>query len=206
MKPIAVSFVVPAFNEEEVIKSTLKKIADYVAEHHKELGRCEVVVVAAGTDKTPKIAATFAQKFDELQILTPTGRVGKGRDVRVGMQAAKGELQIFMDADLSTPLHHILPMVKALRDGNDVVVGARRLSKIHEGRMRSMLSVASNLAIRTILLPRYRDTQCGFKGFTALASQILFEKQDIKGWGFDLEILQYAKEARLKVKQLSIND
>ncbi len=206
MKPVAVSFVIPAYNEEAVITLTLEKLKDYIAQHHAELGRSEVVVVAAGTDKTPQITSTFAEKFDAMQILTPTGRIGKGRDVRVGMQAARGKIQIFMDADLSTPLHHILPMVTALRNGKDVVVGTRHLSKIHKGLVRSVLSVASNLVIRIILLPRYRDTQCGFKGFTKRASQLLFKKQEIKSWGFDLEVLQYAKEARLKVKQLSIND
>ena len=203
---VDVSIVIPAYNEEAVIETTLQELADYVAKHKAKLGVCEVVVVAAGTDATPKIARTFAKQFDELQVLTPVGRVGKGRDVRVGMLAAKGDVQLFMDADLSTPLHHVVPMVESLRKGKDVVVGARRLSKIHEGIMRAMLSVASNLVIRTILLPRYKDTQCGFKGFTAHASQLLFEQQEIKGWGFDLEILQYAKEARLKIKQMPIND
>lgn len=205
-QPIDTTFVIPAYNEQEVIAQTLDSLATYVRQHKAKLGVCEVVVVAAGNDKTAELAKGFAKKFDAMQIITPPSRVGKGRDVRLGLQAAQGAVRLFMDADLSTPLHHVLPMIEKLRGESDVVIGVRNLTAIHEGRARSLLSRASNLVIQTVLLPGYRDTQCGFKGFTAQAVERLFQQQRVQGWGFDLEVLRYAKEAHLRVAQLPIPD
>lgn len=206
IKPIDLSVIVPSFNEEDVIADTLKQLAAYVHDH-PELGVCEVVVVAAGSDKTAEIAGTFKSKFDALQVITPEKPAGKGRDVRLGFQAARGALQLFTDADLSTPLHHIGRMVELLQTGNDIVIGRRDLRKIHGGRLRSMLSVASNLLVRTLLLPDIRDSQCGFKGFRAEAARSLFtEDLQINGWGFDIELLVAARRAKYRIAQMPIAD
>jgi mannosyltransferase len=206
-QPIDVSIILPAFDEERVIDHTLQSLADFIRDHQAELGRCEVIVVAAGSDRTAKLAGNYRQHFAAMQIITPNGRVGKGRDVRLGFQTARGAVQVFMDADLATPLHHLLPMVKALQEGKaDVVIGTRRLSQIHAGRLRAMLSVASNLLIQTVLLPRFHDTQCGFKGFTAAAAKRLFASQSVQGWGFDLEVLHAAKRQHLRIMQLPVPD
>lgn len=201
------SIVIPAYNEEHIIRQSLRKLARFLDAHRDQFDDHEVIVVAAGDDQTARFTRQFAGEFRSLNITTPDERVGKGRDVLIGMRMARGDVVVFMDADLSTPLSHLLPLMKTLQSGEaDVVIGTRDLSRIHQGRLRSWLSVASNWLTRALLFPRIRDTQCGFKGFTQAAKERLFAQQKIVGWGFDLEVLQYAKEAQLRIKQLPIND
>lgn len=205
-KHLNLSIILPAYNEASVIGQTLESLAAYLRTH-PELGPHEVIVVAAGTDETPRIARTYAGQFDALHVITPPERAGKGRDVRLGFQAARGRFQLFTDADLSTPLHHIGEAVQLLEAGNDVVIGRRNLARIHTSRLRALVSVASNRFIRLLLLPGIRDSQCGFKAFRAEAAATLFsDERRINGWAFDVEILAAARKARCRIAQLPVSD
>lgn len=205
MKTPDVSLIIPSLNEANIIKETLAKVADFIRTNKQKLGSCEVIVVAPGMDATADIARQSAHLFDALQVIEPRRGGGKGADVRAGFAAAHGDLQLFFDADLSTPLEHILTMVQKLRDGADVVIGARRLHRIHNGFVRSVVSVGTNLLTRP-LLPRIKDTQCGCKGFTRAAAQTLFKQQRSTGWGFDVELLLYAQHDKMRVAQVAIPD
>jgi glycosyltransferase involved in cell wall biosynthesis len=204
---IQTSLIIPAYNEESVINDTLTKLAVYYKEHKEFLGPTELIVVAAGKDKTAQIAKTFKKDFARLKVLEPKTRVGKGRDVRLGFKAAEGEVQIFMDADLATPIHHLKKTVQKLREEKiDVVIGSRKLSSIHPSKLRATFSLLSNLVTRILFFPRIRDTQCGYKGFKKGAARKAFKRQRLNGWGFDIELLQLAKENKLKIYQQKIND
>jgi hypothetical protein len=205
-KSIQTSIIIPAYNEEAVIVDTLTKVADFIRKNATFLGACEVIVVAAGTGNTGALAQGCTPLFDDLKVITPKTRVGKGRDVRLGFLKATGDVQLFMDADLSTPLKHIIPMVEKLRAGAGTVIGTRRLSKIHSNFFGSLLSSASNLLTRLVISPHIRDTQCGFKGFRKDVANQIFPNLKITGWSFDLEVLALARETRIPVEQIPIND
>lgn len=203
---IDTSIIIPAYNEEAIITDTLHRLAEFIASHKEFLGSVEVIVVAAGNDATASLAKACSQLLERLIVITPKNRVGKGRDVRLGFLEASGEVQLFTDADLSTPLHHIIPMVEKLRSGADVVIGRRNLSQIHKSRLRALLSSAGNLLTRMVILPGIRDTQCGFKGFRKTAAEHIFPRQTSMNWGFDIEVLTLAREAHFKIEQIPIDD
>ncbi|HEY5805808.1 MAG TPA: glycosyltransferase [Candidatus Saccharimonadales bacterium] len=203
---IDTSIIIPAYNEEAIITTTLGKVSAFIKSHKAFLGECEVIVVAAGGGETGSLAKACSPLFTQFKVITPKDRVGKGRDVRLGFLEASGDVQLFMDADLSTPLAHIIPMIEKLRGGADVVIGTRKLSQIHKSPLRSMLSKASNLLTRAVILPGIRDTQCGFKGFRKEAAAQLFPQLTVMKWGFDMELLVLARESRLTIQQIPIND
>ena len=181
----------------------MESLAAYLKQ--QEIINYEVIVVAAdGGDDTAAIAKTFTNHFEELRVLEPGAKVGKGRDVAYGMQAAAGNLQIFMDADLATPLHHLPAMIEKLQSAS-VVVGVRDLAHIHTG-MRKIISIGWNLLARVLLGIQVSDTQCGFKGFTKDASKICFGKLTIKGWLFDMEVLAIANVNTLTIDSIPIPD
>lgn len=203
---IQTSLIVPAYNEEMVISQTLTRLAKYYQENKEYLGPTELVVVAAGTDQTAEIAKNFKKDFTKIKVVEPKTRVGKGRDVRLGFKNAEGDVQIFMDADLATPEHHIKKTVGLLRSGSDMVIGARKLSKIHSGKLRTIFSLLSNLVTRVLFSAKLRDTQCGYKGFTKAGAKKAFKRQRLNGWGFDIELIQLARENKLKISQQEILD
>ncbi len=200
------SLVIPAFNERMMIGSSLKEVAGFLKKH-KLASSTEVIVVAAdGGDGTADIAESYAKYFKRFRVIRPGPRVGKGRDVRIGLEQATGKYHIFTDADLATPLHHIVEMLDRLRSGADIVIGVRDLDSSHEDFMRRSTSRISNLAIRLVAAPGINDTQCGFKGFRAESSQLLIQKQTVLGWGFDFEYLAIARINGLSIVTVPIND
>jgi dolichyl-phosphate beta-glucosyltransferase len=140
-----------------------------------------------------------------MKVIQPGSPVGKGRDVLVGMKAATGKKIIFMDADLATPLHHIKELTEKL-DIADLVIGSRKFSATHSGFRRVASSILNKFTRLLIGLHGIRDTQCGFKGFTASSADLIFNRQTILGWGFDIEILLIAKIHKLKILQIPIPD
>lgn len=198
------SIIVPAYQEAARIGETLDRLAEYLRE--QGAGDTEVVVVVADSpDGTADIARGKADRFKQLRVVEPGPKVGKGRDVRIGMYEAAGKYKLFMDADLATPLHHLQPAWGALENGSDVVIAVRDLTSSHTG-LRKFVSGFGNRLVQLLILPGYKDTQCGFKGFTEQAAEQLFSRQTILGWGFDMEILTIARLRKLRVAQLPVPD
>lgn len=200
------SIVIPALNEERVIVRSLTRLHRYLVQNEL-LATTEVIVVAAGrADQTANLARAQARDFAWFQVLTPPRKVGKGRDVKLGVLAARGQQIIFMDADLATPLHHLTTAQALLGQGNDVVIGVRNLWVIHKGLGRKIASVVANWLVRIFLLPRMPDSQCGFKGFTREAAREIFSTLTIDGWGFDMELLVIADAHRYRTAIIRVDD
>ncbi len=202
------TIVVPAFREAAVIESSLTNLCNQL-KADKIWGEIEVIVVTSDptSDKTAKIAATFSDKFRVFQLITPEHKVGKGRDVRLGILAAKGDFIIFTDADMATPPVHIAKMLKKLESKKaDVVIGIRPLKRVHNSFSRRLRSVVSNGLIQVVAVPGVSDTQCGFKGFSKDAAHKLFEPLETMHWGFDIEILVRARSAGYKIATMQISD
>lgn len=200
------SIVVPALREEAVIAASLITLSDYL--HKADLyDSTEVIVVAADDGgRTGGIAKNHSADFAKLTVIEPPKKVGKGRDVKLGVQATQGTYVIFTDADLATPVSHISEALAELRGGADIVVGVRNLWCIHKQLRRKIASVIANWLVRAFLLPSIPDSQCGFKGFSAASARTVFGKMTIQGWAFDMELLVIAKTHRMKVQKLAIDD
>jgi dolichyl-phosphate beta-glucosyltransferase len=170
------------------------------------LDKTEVIVVTAdGPDGTAQLAKASLAQFPHATHLEPGAKVGKGRDVRAGMLAARGDLVVFMDADLATPLHHLDALLEML-DDSDLVIGYRDLGKIHDRWERTISSQLANRLVQATLLPGIHDTQCGFKGFRRATVEPLFEPLVTMGWGFDFEVIARAKKLGYRTQQLPLPD
>jgi glycosyltransferase involved in cell wall biosynthesis len=203
---VALSVVIPAFAEARYLPATLRALRGFLAERDW-LASTEVVVVTAdAADGTPALAREGLAAFPHAQHVEPGAKVGKGRDVRAGMLAARGEIVLFMDADLATPLGYVEPAVARVRAGHDVVIGRRDLGRMHKTLGRRVTSQLSNYLVRAVLLPGIADTQCGFKAFHGSIVAELFGPLETMGWGFDLEILVRARAAGAAIAELDVPD
>ncbi|MDB4956230.1 MAG: hypothetical protein JWO36_3799 [Myxococcales bacterium] len=162
-------------------------------------------MTADSPDDTVALAKASLGKFPHAKQLEPGAKIGKGRDVRAGMLAARGELVVFMDADLATPLHHLGTMLELLGDA-DLVIGYRELGNIHDRWERTISSQLANRLVQATLLPGIHDTQCGFKGFRRATIAPLFEPLVTMGWGFDFEVLARARQLGYRTEQLPLPD
>jgi dolichyl-phosphate beta-glucosyltransferase len=192
------SIIIPAYNEERRIVKTLSETFDYLDSQKYE---SEVIVVNDGSsDRTAEKALGFeSQARGRLRLLQNPGNRGKGYSVRNGMLDAKGEILLFYDADLATPTSEIIKVINPIaEDRYDVVFGSRALDRsligIHQSAMREKLGIAFNLIQYLLTGLKFKDTQCGFKGFRRKAAQSIFPLQQIEGFGFDPEILFIAQK------------
>lgn len=194
-RPVRLSVIIPAFNEESRLGDTLDKLATYFAAVDYP---AEVIVVDDGSiDRTAEIARRHAAESLRLRVLGYGGNRGKGFAVRYGIMQATGEYRLFFDADGSTPIDQIEKFWPRFAAGADVCLGSRGLPQsdivVRQPWHRVWMGRFFNLLVRLLAVRGFHDTQCGFKAFNAKATQVIFTRQRLTGFGFDVELLFIAQ-------------
>lgn len=204
------SIVIPAYNEEQRLGKTLSDTVAYLAAQDYT---SEIIVVDDGSrDRTVQIANEFqaqATAKTKLIVLKNPGNRGKGYAVKNGMLHASGEVHLFMDADLATPLDQIPKVLTPILENQfDVVFGSRAVDesviKVEQSLLRRLRGRGGNLLIRALTGMNINDTQCGFKAFRRQASQSIFPLQQIEGFGFDPEVLFIANKQGWRWKETPV--
>lgn len=198
------SVVIPAYNEEKRITPTLASVYAHLS---VQPFTWEILVALDGPkDNTLAVVQAFAAGKPEVRWLDRTVNRGKGFTVRQGMLAAKGQIRLFMDADNSTDISHFDQMKPLFDSGYDVVIGSRddkdvpgAQQAVPQPFLKRLLGDAGNLFIQLMAVPGIWDTQCGFKGFTAVAAQRIFSVSKIDRWGFDMEALAIARKNKYRI-------
>jgi dolichyl-phosphate beta-glucosyltransferase len=206
LKNITYSIVIPAYNEGERLGATLEKVLGYV---RAQGWNAEVIVVNDGSrDNTAELVRGLAQRDPLLRLVENPGNRGKGYSVRHGMLNARGEVVVFSDADLSSPIEEMPKLLAALAAGADIAIGSRwlqaELQTRRQSRHRQLFGRVFNLLLRIILGLHFKDTQCGFKAFSRRAAQTILPLQRIERWGFDPEILFLARKFRFRVEEVPV--
>jgi dolichyl-phosphate beta-glucosyltransferase len=200
---VSLSVVIPAFNEERRLPETLATILAYLRARGRTF---EVVVVDDGsTDRTVEVAG---QAGAEIRVLKNPGNRGKGYSVRNGMLDARGEWRLMSDADLSTPIEELSSLEVAVAAGADIAIASRAVSGAKVEKRQSILRESSgrffNLIVRWLHLPEIKDTQCGFKLFSAAAAEAAFRDSKLDGFAFDVEALILAKKAGFRISEVAV--
>jgi len=201
------SIVIPAYNESARLPATLASVVGCVRARGWD---AEVIVVNDGsTDTTTDLARAFARTAPELRLLDHPSNRGKGYSVRAGMLAARGEVVLFTDADLSAPIEEAERLFAAIAAGADIAIGSRWLESGRQTHRqpfyRQFFGRCFNAVTRAVMRLPFADTQCGLKAFTRQAAQTVFQLQTIERWGFDPEILLIALRRGLRVVEVPVS-
>ena len=190
-----ISVIIPAFNEQKVIESTLKEVFEYLEAKFESY---EVIVVDdASRDDTAQIVAGIPR----VQLVRHHPNHGKGYAVRQGVLRSTGELILFMDADNSTKINELDHFLEEIK-GCDVVVGSRALKSsdviVKQNALKQLLGRIGNRYIQVVLGLSIRDTQCGFKLYRSSVRSI-FKIQKLDQFGFDFEVLFLAYKKSMRI-------
>lgn len=195
------SVVIPAYREASRIAGTISTVRSELAELETD-GGVEIVVVDDGSDDD---TGAVARSAGADQVIVQPANRGKGAAVRAGVAAANGRAVAFTDADLAYAPKLLLPMVAAIEDGWDVVIGNRHAQEsetvVGTSALRSFGSRAVNMATHLMLLGNYRDTQCGCKAFRGDVAKVVLGAGKIDGFAFDIEILHLVERYGLSLKE-----
>ena len=204
---VDLSIVVPAYNEEQRLPPTLAKLQAFLATQPL---RYEIVVVDDGSkDDTCGVVTAAMASMPNLRLVRQTPNRGKGAAVRMGMLEARGQIRVMCDADGSMPAEELpkllAPIISCKAEisiGSRYVEGAK--TDVKQPFYRVLWSRLCNRVIQKSLVPGVRDTQCGFKAFTAEAARDLFRYGRIDGWAFDLEILALARRRGYAIAEVGV--
>ncbi len=209
----SLSIVIPAFNEEARLPSTLHKVADYL--RSKNFSLAEVIVVDDGSrDGTAKLVEQWQREHPEVRLLRNPGNRGKGFTVRHGVMESRGEWILSTDADLSAPIGELDKLIAAVERPDasgrlaKIAIGSRALDRtlvgVHQSSLREGAGRVFNLLMRLVTGLPFRDTQCGFKLFEAAAAREIFARQTLDGFSFDVEDLVIAKVLGYKAVEVPV--
>ena len=200
------SVVVPALNEEGCIGA-------FIDQMRRELSilvpSWEIVVVDDGsTDRTETIVAAEARADERIRLITRPHH-SMAAALQQGMAAAKGRWRFMADADLAMPVDNLGRFLTLLRADHppDIIIGSRRAAgspRIGERWWRHVVDRVFNYTVRALAVSGIRDTQCGFKMFSAAAADAVFPRLTITGFAFDVEMLFLARRAGLDVREVGI--
>ena len=198
------SFVIPAYNEEDSIVDTLGTL-DEVVQNSKL--SYEIIVVNDGSlDKTLKRAIAYASRNGHVKVVSYSPNEGKGYALREGFMKTNGEIVIFTDGDMDIDLKLVSTYVEALRKG-DIVIASKwhPQSIVKMPITRRLLSHCFNVLVRFLTGVKLKDTQAGLKAIKKSAFEDVFSKLAVKRFAFDVELLSVANLYGLKVVEMPVN-
>ncbi len=203
---IYLSVIIPAYNEERRIKNTLLEIDEFLTTQNYNY---EIIVVNDGSrDGTVELVKNLQKSVKKLKIISNQKNYGKGHAIRQGLLKASGEFRLFTDADNATSIEQIQNFLPFFQKGFEIVIGSRNLQnsriKKHQPLYREILGNLGNFLIQILVISGIKDTQCGFKCFSAKLVKDIFPKLKINRWGFDIEILILAKKKGYKIKAVPV--
>ena len=201
------SIVIPAYNESARLLGTLTAVTRFFHEMKEE--SYEVIVVDDGSnDDTVEVASRFAVAHQSVRVCQLGKNCGKGAAVRRGVLESRGDYVLYMDADLATPMGQLDKLHAELLQGADVAIGSRAIRESvisrKQSAIRQNLGRSFNKMVQLLVLSGIKDTQCGFKLFTASSAKSIFSKATVDRFAFDVEILILADELDYKIVEVPV--
>jgi glycosyltransferase involved in cell wall biosynthesis len=198
------SIIIPAYNEEKVIKKTLSDYYRYFSKIYKN--NFEIIVIPNNcSDKTPDIVKNFSKNRKQIKYKIFHQKIGKGGALIKGFKIAQGDLIGFVDADNATKPDAFYDLIKKIGKYDGILASrwikdAKILTPQHW--TRKFASRCFNLLIRLFFQIKLRDTQCGAKLFKKEPLKKILPKLGITQWAFDIDLLYHLKKQGYKIKEI----
>lgn len=186
-----VSVVIPSFNVEQSIREVVERIPKDIFE--------KIVVDDGSKDRTGEIAKKAGAK-----IVTHDVNYGKGRAMRTGASIAKGDIIVFLDADLQHKPEDIYKLVEPIqKDRADITIGSRFLGNTKSMPLvRKISNFISTAMIRLFFGINILDTQSGYR---AIKKEYL-EKMHLESerYNIETEVLAFVGKFHMRVEEVPI--
>lgn len=201
-----VDIVVPVHNEADGLAGSVRRLVAHLPEAVPYPARI-TIADNASTDGTWEVAQRLARDVAGVRAVRLEAK-GRGRALHHVWSTSDAPVLAYMDADLSTDLAALGPLLAPLVAGHsDVAIGTRHApaASVARGPKREVLSRGYNLLLRAVLGARFSDAQCGFKAIRADAGELLLPHVEDTGWFFDTELLVLAERAGLRIHEVPVD-
>ena len=203
------SIIIPAYNEEHRLPPTLARILDFLHTHYQ--GTFEIIVVDDGSkDGTEKSVRAFVIQYLSVRLVSLGQNQGRGVAVRQGVNMAKGDLILEMDADGSVDIEAAQRFVAYMNTHADVdvLIGSRNIKGAHIAKHQPLLRVILGnifLVLAWLMFGwDFRDRVNGFKMFRKKAAHDMFAHQHETGFLSEAELVVIAEHRGWKYELLPV--
>jgi glycosyltransferase involved in cell wall biosynthesis len=202
----ALSFVVPAYDEER----NVPRLVPELVELGRSLGReFEIVCVDDGSrDATAARLASAARGEPRLRFESLARNRGKGAAVKRGLELARGDALLVLDADLSTDLAAARAVLAELDRGADLVLGSRHAPgariEARQPAARELLGRGFRRLAQLAFAPGVSDFTCGFKGLRRPAAERIAARMTVERWAYDVELVVIARALDLALAEVPV--
>lgn len=203
---LALDIAVPVYNEERDLERSIRTLHAYLGEAIDGAWRI-TIANNASTDSTAALADRLANELPNVTAVHLAEK-GRGRALKQVWLNSPARVVAYLDADLSTNLDALPPLIAPLLSGHsDIAIGTRlsRNSRVVRGAQREFISRGYNLLLRSTLAVRFSDAQCGFKAVRREVAQQIVPLVEDDAWFFDTELLIIAERSGLRIHEVPVD-
>jgi glycosyltransferase AglD len=204
-----VSLFIPGYNEEKIIEENLIKVMRVIGDLPWDF---EVFFVDdSSTDRTPQLVSKLAERYRDLTPLRYENGPSRRENLAESFKKARGNIIMFMDADLATDLKNIPTLIRMIEDGYDIATGSRHIGGTVSKRLlsRRLISFFYKHFVKFYFNSKINDHECGFKAFRRevildLLNHLGYDYQFKRKMTWDTEMLLIAQKKRYKIKEIPV--
>jgi dolichyl-phosphate beta-glucosyltransferase len=197
------SIVLPVYNRISLLSEGLVQLKSRL---EQQSCTYEILIIDDGSAAKEEIQAIALRH--QCICLRNEPNEGKGKSVKRGVLAAKGDLIIFMDGDFPFDLSVIGQMLNSLQE-YQVVIGDRTLPGSSYSKETVLLRKTGSRILSSIIKYFYvkgiMDSQCGIKGFRAEAARAIFNRVTLNRFSFDVELLFIATHNHFSIGRIPVH-
>ncbi len=203
MKNPDLSLVIACYNEEKLLRESVSRITAVLDD--SVFSYQLIFVDDKSRDTTREIIASLVKKHPGWKAIYHTVNEGRGKTVRDGITASRGNVVGFIDIDLEVSPVYIPQFMRMILGGKaDVVTGLRVYREGVMSLHRSVLSRGYSWLVRSILGIPIKDTETGYKFFDRKKILPILKKTKNNGWFWDTEVMTYAHYLGLSIKEVPV--
>ena len=209
MRP-TISLIIPCYNESARIELMFNGMIDFTKQWESDY---EIIIVDDGSDDGTNekikqhIHFQYFQSQQRITLLTQENK-GKGGALKYGVQHAKNDFVLTLDADMATMPSELLIWYaqRKIFTNKEILIGSRELknSKVDDSLMRHVVGNIFNFIITQTLHLNIKDTQCGFKLYPKQIAKEIFAALQIVGWSHDVELLLRANQLGYAITEMPV--
>ncbi|MBI4041340.1 MAG: glycosyltransferase [Deltaproteobacteria bacterium] len=200
-----ISILMPAYNEGHVIYESIQRVVSFM---NTSSYRYEIIISDDGSwDNTFSEAMRAKQEFGIVTTLRGQKNKGKGHALKHAFLASRGDIIVFLDADLDMPPAQLSLFFHSLeKDSPDIIIASKRHpnSIIQYPLERKILSLGYSFLMKLLFGLPVRDTQTGLKVFQRPVLEKIFPRVLCKKFAYDVEILALAHYFGYRIHELPV--
>jgi len=203
------SVFIPVYNEESRLEDNIIKL--YRILNQLKYSFEIFIIDDNSSDSTPAISNKLRKKYDSIKFIRYEKGPSRRENLARSFPLSKGDVIVFMDADMATDLNFLAPLIKGIYDGNDIVIASRYMKESKSNRRlnRYLISKTYNNFLKILFNSKIRDHQCGFKAFRrpvalSIVKSMGYDKSFTRGWFWDAEFMIRAQRENLKILEIPV--